>query len=98
MNNILNIQDDGISFSVHVQPRASKNEIKGLYGNSIKVLLTAPPVEGEANKACIEFFSKIFKISKSNIKIISGEKNRSKVIKIFGKSEELKDIFSLLCD
>jgi uncharacterized protein (TIGR00251 family) len=86
---------DGISFSIHVQPRASKNEIKGLYGNSLKVLLTAPPVEGEANKACIDFFSKIFKTAKSNIKIISGEKNRSKIIKVFGKPNELENILLL---
>ena len=43
----------GAAFAVHVIPRASKNEIAGLEGEQIKIRLTAPPVEGEANEALV---------------------------------------------
>ena len=96
--NLLNIQNDGISFNIHVQPRASRNEFKGIHGNALKLLITAPPVEGEANNACIEYISKVLKTSKSNIKIISGEKNRLKVIKVSGNPKELFEIFTKILD
>jgi uncharacterized protein (TIGR00251 family) len=70
----------GVAFSVHVQPRASRNELCGMQGNELKVRLTSPPVEGEANKLCIEFFAKLFGVAKSRIRIIAGEKSRHKTV------------------
>ena len=50
----------GISFAVKIHPRAKKNAITGQVGDALKVALTAPPVDGKANAACIEFFAKLF--------------------------------------
>lgn len=75
---------DGIAVSVKVQPRASRNQIIGQTGESIKVHLNAPPVDGAANAACIELFSDILKLPKSSIHLLSGHKSRNKIIKIEG--------------
>ena len=77
-----------VTFSVRVQPRSSKNEICGIYGDAIKIKLTSPPVEGEANEGLIKFLSDILKISKGQIEIISGHKSRTKSIKITGVTKE----------
>ena len=83
---MLNLQetDNGIILPVRIQPRASKDEIVGEYKGALKIKLTSPPVEGEANRRCIEFLSKRFKIAKSNLEIIKGEKSKDKLIKIIG--------------
>ena len=47
----------GVSFAVKVHPRAKKNASTGKVGDALKVALTAPPVDGKANTACIEFFA-----------------------------------------
>jgi uncharacterized protein len=75
---------EGVAFSVHVQPRASRNEICGMQGNELKVRLTSPPVEGEANKLCSEFFAKLFGVAKSKVRILSGEKSRHKTVLVVG--------------
>nr|WP_282003820.1 DUF167 domain-containing protein [Geotalea uraniireducens] len=77
---------DGVILPVHVQPRAAKNEICGVQGNELKLRLTSPPVEGEANKLCIEFLAKKLRIAKSCINIIGGEKSRHKLLAISGIS------------
>ena len=77
-----------VTFSVRVQPRSSKNEICGIYGDAIKIKLTSPPVEGEANEGLIKFLSDILKISKGQIEIIGGHKSRTKSIKITGVTKE----------
>lgn len=81
---------------IHLQPRASKNEIIGIQGDSIKVRLTSPPVEGAANSHVIEFFAKMLGVQKSKITILSGEKSRHKTLKIegFTKSEAASSGFT----
>jgi len=54
---------EGVTFSLHVQPKACRNEIYGLSGNELKVRLTSPPVEGAANKLCQEFFAKLLHVA-----------------------------------
>ena len=73
---------DGITFTVFVQPRSSKNSIVGLYGDALKIKLTATPVEGAANKMCIEFLAKQLGAPKSSLSIISGHSSRTKRILI----------------
>jgi uncharacterized protein (TIGR00251 family) len=75
---------DAVRFSVHLQPRASKNEIVGLQGTSLKVRVTAPPVEGMANDALVELLSKALHVSRRNVCIVSGASSRTKVIDISG--------------
>jgi uncharacterized protein (TIGR00251 family) len=74
----------GTSLRVKVQPRARKNAITGTVGDALKVALTAPPVEGKANAALIEFLAKVFEIPRSSITIASGETSRLKIVNIHG--------------
>ncbi len=75
---------EGITFSLMVQPRSSKNEITINPSGFLKLKLTSPPLEGAANKLCIKLLSHWLNISKSNIHIINGLKRKNKVIKIIG--------------
>jgi len=79
---------DGVVFSVRVHPRAKKNAITGEVGDALKLSLTTPPVEGRANEACIEFFAKLLKVSRSSVTIASGQTGRNKVIRVTGVSRE----------
>jgi hypothetical protein len=78
----------GISFAVKVHPRAKKNAITGEVGDALKVSLTAPPLEGRANEACIEFFSKLLRVPRSSVTIASGQTSRNKVIRVAGVSSQ----------
>ncbi len=73
-----------IFINIHLQPRASKNEIAGIHGDSIKLRLTSPPVDGAANSHVIEFFAKKLGVQKSKITIVSGEKSRHKTLRVAG--------------
>lgn len=79
---------NGVSFAVKVHPRARKNAITGRVGDALKLALTAPPVEGKANQAVIEFFADFFEIPRSSVTIASGETSRNKVVRINGLSAE----------
>ena len=70
--------DAGVEIFLYVQPRASRNKIIGLQGEELKVALTAPPVDGAANKACCLFIAKLCSLPRSCVKIISGETSRHK--------------------
>lgn len=77
----------GIAFAVKVHPRARKNAITGTVGGALKLALTAPPVDGKANQAVIEFFADLFAIPRSSVTIASGETSRSKIVRIAGVSK-----------
>lgn len=77
---------DGVTFAVKVRPRAQKNAITGELGTSLKVALTAPPVEGKANEACTEFFAKLLKVPRPSVTIAAGQSSRNKVIRVAGLS------------
>jgi len=78
------VRGDAVRFSVRVQPRASKNEVVGLHGSSLKVRLTAPPVDGLANDALIDFLSHALNASRRNVCIVSGHASQTKVVEISG--------------
>jgi len=78
----------GVSFYVKIHPRAKKNAITGELGDALKVSLTAPPLEGRANKACIEFFANLLNVPRSSVTIASGRTGRRKVLCIAGLSVE----------
>jgi uncharacterized protein (TIGR00251 family) len=70
---------------VRVTPRSKRNEIVGIMGDgTIKVHLTAPPVEGKANQALIEFLSEILDVPRSHLEILSGTSSRNKRIAVHG--------------
>ena len=76
----------GVTFAVKVHPRAKKNAITGELGDALKLSLTAAPVEGRANEACIEFFANLLKVPRSSVTIASGQNSRRKVIRVEGLS------------
>lgn len=78
----------GVSFSVKIQPRAKKDAITGELGDALKVALTAPPVEGKANEACIEFFANLLKVPRSSVSIAAGQNSRNKVVRVAGLSAQ----------
>jgi uncharacterized protein len=83
--------DFGASFSARVHPRAKKNAITGQRGDQLKLSLTAPPVDGKANQACIDFFANLLELPPSSVTIASGELSRNKVIRISGmRGEEIR--------
>jgi hypothetical protein len=78
----------GAQFALRVQPRASRNAIVGVMGDAVKLAITAPPVDGKANEAVIEYLADLFRLPKSSIVIVSGESGRNKLIAIRGRSAE----------
>jgi uncharacterized protein (TIGR00251 family) len=78
----------GVTFPVKVHPRAKKNAITGELGGALKVSLTAPPIDGRANDACIDFFAKLLKVPRSSVTIAFGHGSRQKVIRVSGLSAE----------
>ncbi len=75
---------DGLVFAVRVQPRASRNEVAGLQGDALKVRLTAPPVEGEANRALVAFLAEVCGVRRADVELLSGETSRDKRVRIRG--------------
>lgn len=83
-----------LSFSVRVQPGASKDEITGVMQGALKVRLQAPPLENRANEALIELLARLLKRPKSAVKILSGHRSRSKRIEIHGVTKQ--EVLALL--
>jgi len=75
-------------FRVRVQPRASKDEIAGEMGGALKVRLQAPAVEDRANEALVEFLAQLLKTPRAAVRILSGERSRTKRIEIRGVTRE----------
>jgi uncharacterized protein (TIGR00251 family) len=87
----------GAQFALRVQPRASRNAIAGTIaagglpgnqGEAVKLAITAPPVDGKANAAVIEFLAELFDVPKSSIAIVAGETGRNKLIAVRGMSAD----------
>jgi uncharacterized protein (TIGR00251 family) len=78
----------GTTFAVKIHPRAKKNAITGKVGDALKLALTAPPADGKANQACIDFFAKLLKVPRSSVTIAAGQTSRNKVIRVAGLSAE----------
>jgi uncharacterized protein (TIGR00251 family) len=84
----INSSPNGVTFAVKVHPRAKKNAITGEVGDALKLALTAPPVDGKANEACIDFFAKLLEVPRSSVTIAAGFTSRNKVIHVAGLSAE----------
>jgi|SRR5215469_7916393 len=82
----LNETAAGVTFTVRVQPRARRNAIVGELGDALKVALTAPPVDGKANQACIRFLAEALNLPCSSLEITSGQTSRNKVVRVSGIS------------
>ena len=78
----------GVTFAIKLHPRARKNAITGELGGTLRLSLTAPPVEGKANAACVEFLANLLKVPRSSVTIASGLSSRRKVIRVAGLSAD----------
>jgi len=76
----------GATFTVRVQPRAKRNAIVAEMGDALKIALTAPPVEGKANEACIAFLAEVLDVPRSSVTIAAGETSRNKLIRVNGRT------------
>jgi uncharacterized protein len=74
----------GATFAVKIHPRARKDAITGELGDALKLSLKAPPIEGRANEACIEFLANLLKVPRSSVTIASGQNSPRKVIRVRG--------------
>lgn len=76
----------GTAVRVRVNPRSSRDELVDLKGELVRIKLTAPAVEGEANRALIRFLAEEIGVPKSDIEIVSGDRSRRKTVRIRGIS------------
>jgi hypothetical protein len=83
--------NSGVTLKIYIQPRSSKNMIAGLHADALKIKLTAPPVDGAANKMCIKYLAKWLKVPKSSIEILSGHTSRTKRLHLKFRHEKSAD-------
>ena len=81
-------RDTDVFLPVVVQPRSSRNAVAGLQAGALKLQLTAPPVEGAANEACLRFLADLLGIRRTQLTIVKGDKSRQKLIRIADASTE----------
>ena len=80
MNRMIVEKDGNCIIRCRIQPSASKTKIVGIHDNALKITLTAPPVDGKANKLLKQFMAKKLHLPKSKVSVIKGESSRSKTI------------------
>jgi len=92
MPNEPDIRDCGthLIFKIHVLPRSSRNAFAGTHLDALKIKLTAPPVEGEANRMVLGFLSKALGVSKGTLAIDSGQSSRTKRIRVTPSGSDAK--------
>jgi len=78
------VTNGALTFAVKVVQRASKNQVVGAEGGALKIRLTAPPVEGKANDALIEFLANMLGVRRAQIEIVTGHASRRKIVRVRG--------------
>ena len=81
-------RDGAVVVVVRVQPRANRDEIIGEMNGALKIRLQAPAVEDRANEALVEFLARLLKTPKSAVRILSGDRSRSKRLEIRGVTKQ----------
>lgn len=79
--------DGCVTLTLHIQPGARKTELAGLHGDALKIRLAAPPVDGKANAALIDFIADRLEIARSAVRLKSGQNSRRKVLEVSGVAE-----------
>ncbi len=77
---------DGCTLSIRVHPGARKNAVTGIHADSLKIALTAPPVDGKANEMLIAFLAEALRLPRARIALVAGVSSRNKTLRITGKS------------
>ena len=76
----------GTVLNLRLVPRASKNAIQGEHGDALKIRLCAPPVDGAANAALVEFLAETFDLPRARVQLLSGTTSRNKRVLLAGCS------------
>ena len=76
-----------VRVSVHVQPRASRSEVVGLHGSSLRIRIQAPPVAGAANAAVEALLAECLGVSHRAVRVVGGLTSRAKTVDIEGTTE-----------
>ena len=85
--------DDEVVLRVHVQPGTGRSAVVGRHGDALKVRVAAPPVEGRANDALVQFLASTLGVKNEQVTLISGESSRSKRVRLSGVDpEEVKHL------
>jgi uncharacterized protein (TIGR00251 family) len=87
-------REETVILSVHVVPRAARNEIVGVEEETLRIRVKAPPVKGKANEALVKLLAKTLGVGKNQIEVVSGHKSRRKTVKVEGIDENtVLDLF-----
>lgn len=78
----------GIVLSVRVQPGAKRTTVVGEHDGSLKIALAAPPVDGKANLALVDYLCQLFQVKRHQVEIIQGKTSRNKVVFIHGQTRQ----------
>jgi len=81
--------DPGLVFWIHVTPRASRVRVSGRRGDALRVAVTAPPLEGRANAACVEALAEAFQVARSAVTLEAGARGRRKRVRVAGPRDAL---------
>lgn len=84
MNDWLRAEKDGVVLTLHIQPGAKKTEVAGPHGDALKIRLAAPPVDGKANAALVEFIAAKVGCGRTAVELVSGQASRAKRVRIAG--------------
>ena len=80
----LHASADGVVLSLHVQPGAKCTDVVGTHGESLKIRLAAPPVDGKANDCLVDFVAKKLGVPRRQVTLVSGQTSRSKRVTVQG--------------
>ncbi len=87
---------DGLVLRLYIQPKASRDTIIGLHGDEVKVAITAPPVDGQANAHLVKYLAKQFRVAKSQVLLEKGEMGRHKQVKILNPQQIPTEVAALI--
>lgn len=94
--NAVTTQLDGLLLRLYIQPKSSRDQFVGQHGDELKVAITAPPVDGQANAHLVKFLAKQFRVAKSQVVIEKGELGRHKQVRIIAPQLIPADVAALL--
>ena len=87
---------DGLILRLYIQPKASRDTIIGLHGDEVKVAITAPPVDGQANAHLVKYLAKQFRVAKSQVLLEKGDLGRHKQVKILNPQQIPTEVAALI--
>jgi uncharacterized protein (TIGR00251 family) len=81
-------QEGAVTFDVLVQPRASRAKLGPVHDGRLKIAVTSPPVDGEANAAVIELLARTLGVSRGSVEVIAGASSRRKTVRVAGVTKQ----------